>query len=90
MQTPAGSWIAPTLAQLPALPVTAQDRQLPQGPLEQQTPSVQNVLRHCAPEVQAAPRGLRLVQLPPWQVSPETHWLSLLHVVRHWLLPPHT
>ena len=42
---PAGSGTFPTGAQLP--PATAeQDLHLPQGPLEQQTPSVQKVLRH--------------------------------------------
>src|SRR3954471_9177690 len=49
VQTWAGSATTPTGWQLPALPVTAQDRQLPQGPLEQQTPSVQKALRHSIP-----------------------------------------
>jgi len=68
LQTWAGSAIVPTGWQVPALPATAQERQLPHGPLEQQTPSVQNVLRHSAPEAHDVPRALRLMQEPAWQV----------------------
>jgi hypothetical protein len=78
------------LAQLPALPETAHDRQLPQGPLEQQTPSVHMVLRHWVPVVQGAPIGRRLVQEPAWQVSPLMQSPSPPQVVRHWLLPAQT
>jgi hypothetical protein len=84
--------MVPTLAQLPALPptTTAHDLQLPQGPLEQQTPSVHIVERHCAPVVQGDPSGRRFVQDPDWQVSPETQSALLPQVVRHWLLPAQT
>lgn len=70
VQTWAGSaTVAPTGWQLPALPDTAQERQLPHdGPLEQQTPSVQNVLRHSVPDAHDAPSALRLTQEPDWQV----------------------
>ena len=68
VQTWAGSATVPTGWQLPALFATAQERQLPHGPLEQQTPSVQNVLRHSVPEAHDAPSALRLTQEPDWQV----------------------
>ena len=68
VQTWAGSRIVPTGWQLPALPDTAQERQLPHGPLEQQTPSVQNVLRHSLPAAQEAPSAFRFTQEPDWQV----------------------
>ena len=68
VQTWAGSATIPTGWQFPALPDTAQERQLPHGPLEQQTPSVQKVLRHSAPEAHVAPSALRLTHEPDWQV----------------------
>jgi hypothetical protein len=57
-----------TGAHAPRCPVTAQLWQLPQGPLEQQTPSVHRLLRHSVPDTQETPSGLRLVQEPDWQV----------------------
>ena len=91
MQTWAGSaTLSPTGWQLPALPDTAQDKQLPQGPLEQQTPSVHKVLRHSAPEAHAVPSGLRLVQEPDWQVSPAMQSLLVAHIVRQVVPGPHT
>ena len=52
-QPPCGS-IAPagTGVQLPALPVTLQDRQVPQLADEQQTPSTQLLLSHSLPAAQ--------------------------------------
>ena len=87
MQTWAGSATVPTGWQVPALPVTPQERQLPQGPLEQQTPSVQNVLRHSLPEAQLVPSALRLTQEPDWQVSPAMQSASFVHMVRQ-AVPP--
>ena len=87
MQTWAGSATVPTGWQVPAFPDTAQERQLPHGPLEQQTPSVQKVLRHSLPAAQVAPDGFRLVQLPDWQVSPVMQSASLVHMVRQ-AVPP--
>ena len=85
---PAGSFTVPTFEQLPP-GAAEQDLHLPHGPLEQQTPSVQNVLRHCAAEVQAEPSGSRLVQEPAWQVSPlmqSAFWAQVVpHAVpEHW------
>jgi hypothetical protein len=67
-QTPAGS-VAPaaTGAQLPSLPGTAQELHVPQALAAQQKPSVQCVLMQSAPEMQAAPFGLRFVHDPDWQ-----------------------
>jgi hypothetical protein len=59
---------AGTGAQLPGLPVTAHELQLAQGPVVQQTPSVQKLVRHSLPAAQVAPAGFRLVQVPDWQV----------------------
>ena len=86
MQIPAGSGPGATGAQLP--PAAAeQDLHLPQGPLEQQTPSVQKVLRHCAPELHAEPSGRRLVQDPAWQTSPVMQSVFWPHMVRQELVP---
>ena len=85
MQTPAGSFTGPTGKQVPAVAPepSAQDLHLPQGPLVQQTPSVQKVLRHCAPMVHAEPSGRRFVQEPAWQVSPVMQSWFCVQVVRH-------
>jgi hypothetical protein len=86
VQIPAGSGPGATGAQLP--PAAAeQDLHVPQGPLEQQTPSVQKVLRHCAPELHAEPSGRRLVQDPAWQMSPVTQSVFWPHMVRQELVP---
>ena len=71
IQTAAGSAApAATGEQVPCFPLTAQDIQLPHGPLLQQTPSVQKLLRHSVPNTQAAPGSFRLVQELDWQVYP--------------------
>jgi hypothetical protein len=82
MHMPAGSGPAATAVQFPFLPATAQERQLPHGPLEQQTPSVQRLLRQSAAALHGLPSGFRLVQEPDWQVSPLAQSLSLPHIVR--------
>jgi hypothetical protein len=48
-----------TGAQAPAEPGTAQDWQVPQAALEQQTPSTQLPEPQSADDVQATPRALR-------------------------------
>lgn len=73
--------MVPTGPQVP-VPETAQDRQLPQGPLEQQTPSVHIVLRHSVPEVHPDPSGFKFVQEPIWQVSPPMQSPLPAHIVR--------
>jgi hypothetical protein len=84
---PAGSGMpVPTGEQVP-LPFAAQELQLPQGPLLQQTPSVQKVLRHSAPEPQAAPSDLPVAHTPDWQVSPLTQLAVLVQAIRQLPVP---
>ena len=84
---PVGSLtVGPTTAHLPPA-AAVQVLHLPQGPLEQQTPSVQNVLRHCVPSVQVDPSGSRFVQDPAWQVSPVMQSVLLPHIVRQAPVP---
>jgi hypothetical protein len=61
---------AGTGVQVPCFPVTAQELQLAQGPLTQQTPSVQKLVEHSPGAAQLAPASLRLMQEPDWQVYP--------------------
>jgi hypothetical protein len=71
MSTHMASGSAPptaTGAQLPCFPLTAHELQLAQGPVIQQTPSVQKFVRQSLPAAQLAPAGLRFVQDPDWQV----------------------
>jgi hypothetical protein len=74
--------------QVPALPLTLHDAQVPQAGLAQQTPSVHMLLRHSPPATQVVPSGLRFVQTPDWQVYPVTHSVSFVQVVRQ-AVPPH-
>jgi len=86
--SPAGS--APPLgtgAQLPCLPATAHELQLPQADDPQQTPSVQWPLPQVASAVQAVPLGARLLQIPDWQVSPTAQSVLVAHAVRQALAP---
>jgi hypothetical protein len=53
--------------QVPRLPLTAHDMQVPAQALVQQTPCWQKPLAHSAPVVQAVPGGLR-VQTPALQM----------------------
>jgi hypothetical protein len=69
---PAGSGPVGTGEQVPALPAMLQALQAVQEALEQQTPSVHMPLRQTALLVQVDPSGLRLVQIPLWQVVPAT------------------
>jgi len=80
---------SPDGAQVPCLPVTAQELQVGQAATPQQNPSVQWPLMHWAGEVQAAPFGCRFVQKYPRQLKPETQSLLLAQVVRQ-ALPPQT
>jgi hypothetical protein len=83
MQTAAGSVPPTAMGEQVPLPLSAQDLQLPQGPLLQQTPSVQKLLRHSVPATQLVPGGFKLVQEPDWQVYPlPVQSLVLPHMVR--------
>jgi len=85
---PAGS-AAPlaTGAQVPCLPATAHELQLPQLAEPQQTPSVQWPLPQVALVVHAVPLGARLVQIPAWQVSTVAQSALVVHAVRQALAP---
>jgi hypothetical protein len=68
---------------------TAHDLQLPHGPLEQQTPSVQWPLEQSVPAAQCVPSGRGLVHEPVLQMSPGMQSLLPLHIVRQ-APPPQT
>jgi len=81
-QTAAGSRpLAGTGWQVPALPATAQDKQLGQLADPQQTPSTQLALVHSAPATHDSPLGFR-VQEPDRQNSPGMQSASAVQAVR--------
>jgi hypothetical protein len=96
-----GSWPAGTFAHVPALPVSAQDLQVPVQAAEQQTPCAHTVELHSASLPQVAPTGF-LPQLPPMQLLGAMQSASVMQVVRQatvapvaqtngahvWLVPP--
>jgi hypothetical protein len=90
---PAGAVVPAGIgAQLPS-PFTLQAWQVPQGPLPQQTPSVQKPLMHWAALAQLCPFGLSaqlLVAPDPWQVSGATQSVSAVQLVLHAALEAHT
>jgi len=87
---PAGAVVPAVIAaQVPRLPVWSQVLQVPQGPVPQQTPSVQKPLMHWLAVVQACPLGLsaQLLLVPdPWQVVGATQSVSAVQVVLQTLL----
>jgi hypothetical protein len=66
---------------VPALPLTAHDRQLGQLPDAQHTPSTQLPLVHSAPATQASPLGFN-VHEPDRQKSPGVQSASPAQTVR--------
>jgi hypothetical protein len=74
------------LVQVPGLPATLQDWQVPQLGLPQQTPLTQAPLMHWVPSVHASPFAFR-AQLRfgavPWQVKGAKQSASAVQVVRH-------
>src|SRR6188768_364079 len=81
-QTAAGSSpLVGTGWQVPALPATAQEKQLGQLVDPQQTPSTQLPLVHSAPATQASPLGFN-VQEPERQNSPDVQSASTVQTVR--------
>jgi hypothetical protein len=83
-----GSIPAGTLVHVPALPDSAQDLQVPEQVVEQQTPCAQMFELHSPLSPQVAPSGF-FPQLPCAQVLGLTQSASVEQVVRHWPLPPH-
>jgi hypothetical protein len=80
-----GSWPAGTVEQVPPVPVSAHDMQLPAHAVLQQTPCAQKPLLHSGPAAQAAPSGLR-PQLDAVQTLPVVQ--SALVEQLAWQLPP--
>ena len=83
-----GSCPAGTLAQVPALPVSAHDRHVPVQAVAQQTPCAQIPELHSGPVVQTAPFGF-FPQLIIAQLFGVTQSALVVHVVRHAPLLPH-
>jgi hypothetical protein len=77
---------AGTGEQVPALPVSAQDRHLPAQAVAQQTPCAQVALWHSPPPEQAAPLGLRPHD-PPLHVEGAAQSASLVQVDLQALTP---
>ncbi len=84
----AGHWVAVTggcpfamLVQVPRLPATAHDRQVPVQASSQQRPCAQKFEAHSAAPVQTAPCGF-LPQLPALHTFGATQSAAALHVVR--------
>lgn len=74
--------------QVPAVPVSAQDRQLAVQVVAQQTPCAQMPLAQSVPAMHAAPSGF-LPQLPPVQTFPAEQSAFVLQVALQ-LPPPQT
>jgi len=87
LQAPVGS--APpagTAEQVPSLPATAHDWQLPPHAVVQQTPCAHTLLVHSAPAAHAAPAGLSPHE-PALHVAGGVQSALLAHVARHALAP---
>ena len=83
-----GSWPAGTVEQVPPVPVSAHDMQVPAQAVRQQTPWAQNPLLHSGPAPQDAPRGFR-PQLEAVQTLPVVHSVDVVQDARQ-LLPLQT
>lgn len=84
-----GSWPAGTFEQLPSLPATAHDLQVPAHAVAQQTPCAQMLELQSAAAVQPAPFGF-LPQLELTQALGETQSAVLVQSVRQAAFDPHT
>jgi len=80
-----GSCPAGTVEQVPPVPVSAQDMQLPVHAVRQQTPCAQNPPLHSLPAAQAAPSGLR-PQLDAVQTLPDVQSADVVQLA--WHIPP--
>ena len=78
---PSGSAPSGTLVQVPMLPGTAHDRQVPAQAPPQQTPCSQKLELHSGPPPQAAPIGF-LPQLPLMQLLGARQSVSPVQIVR--------
>ena len=75
-----------TLVQVPTVPVSAQDWQVPAHAALQQKPWAQKPVRHSGPLPQATPMPF-LTQLPPLHVNGATQSVSTLQVALHTPVP---
>jgi hypothetical protein len=80
-QSPFRSWLSGTLRQVPSLPGTAHDRQVPMQGIPQQRPCAQVPELHSSLAPQVAPIGF-LPQLPATQLLGATQSASDVQVVR--------
>jgi hypothetical protein len=83
-----GSCPAGTVEQVPPVPESAHDMQLPRQAVWQQTPCSQKALAHSLAAPHALPRGLR-PQLLAVQTLPAVQSAPVEQVARQ-LEPPHT
>ena len=83
---PRGSAPAGTVAQVPAVPVSAHDMQVPVHADWQQTPCAQIPLAQSGPMEQAAPSG-SFPQLVPVQTLPPEQSALVAQVVRQLVAP---
>jgi hypothetical protein len=84
-----GTWPSGTLVQVPTLPVTEHDLQVPVQAELQQTPPTQNAELHSALAPQVAPSGF-LPQLMLTHEFGDTQSLLVVQVVAQALLDPQT
>lgn len=77
-----GSVPAAIGVQAPTVPASAQDRQVPEQAVAQQTPCSQWPDRQSDPDEQVVPVGF-LAQLPPRQKYPVPQSVSAAHAVLH-------
>ena len=89
MHWPSGSWPAATSVQVPAVPESAHDRQLPVQAEMQQAPCSQKPLAHSVAAAQVAPLGF-FEQVVPLQTLGETQSAVVAQLVRQLPLAPHT
>jgi hypothetical protein len=83
-----GSCPAGTVEQVPPVPDSAHDMQLPRQAVWQQTPCSQKPLPQSAAAPHALPSG-RLPQLPLVQTLPVVQSLEPVHEARHPPVVPH-
>jgi len=83
-----GSWPAGTVEQVPPVPDSAQDMQLPRQAVWQHTPCSQKLLAHSLAAAQAPPRGF-FPQLPVVHTLPVVQSAPVEQLARQ-LDPPHT
>jgi hypothetical protein len=85
VQALSGSVPAAMFVQVPSVPVSAHDAQVPEQLEEQQTPCWQSPEAQAVPAVQACPRGAS-VQVPALQMFGEVQSVSAVQLILQILL----